>query len=148
MNCRVPEYNSSGSKSYNKIILFFYFALIFLAVSPFLITFLLYRSIKQDYSDSVNEHKALKNIETVELKIEDYLKEKYPGETFYLKFSKISTLKGYCLFSTGGDSCFIYKTIHNKFSYYYYVYNSNYTEFQIRYDEAYFLHSQRIVEIK
>ena len=86
-----------------------------------------------------------KIISIYEEKINNYLKEKYPDETFTTNFYKRSELRtGECKIFT--DECKVYETIPGKYTYSFKATDSNNIEFVITYIEAYDDHMELIEE--
>lgn len=98
--------------------------------------------------DSVREKTSISNkqeIRNIENKVQQYLKETYPNETFKLQIYKKTKLNSeICKFAI--DSCLSYEKVPGKYTYYFKAYDSKNLEFEISYDEEYENHEEEYNE--
>ena len=97
---------------------------------------------------TIREKTSISNkqeIENIENKVQNYLRETYPSETFKLQIYKKTKLNSeVCKFAI--DSCLLYEKVPGKYTYYFKAYDSKNLEFEISYDEEYEEHEEEYNE--
>ena len=135
---------NNNKKVLNNIIAIVIFIIIYFASGPI---YSIFYSILKNV-DSVREKISISNkqeIRNIENKVQQYLKETYPNETFKLQIYKKTKLNSeICKFAI--DSCLSYEKVPGKYTYYFKAYDSKNLEFEISYDEEYENHEEEYNE--
>lgn len=135
---------NNNKKVLNNIIAIVIFIIIYFASGPI---YSIFYSILKNV-DSVREKISISNkqeIRNIENKVQQYLKETYPNETFKLQIYKKTKLNSkICKFVI--DSCLSYEKVPGKYTYYFKAYDSKNLEFEISYDEEYENHKEEYNE--